>query len=39
MSKKTNLEYHPSQELPFISHLQKLEDSITDYNGTQKLDC
>jgi predicted transcriptional regulator len=30
MSKKTNLEYHPSQELPFISHLQKLEDSITD---------
>lgn len=30
MSKKNNLEYHSSQELPFISHLKKLEGSITD---------
>ncbi len=29
MSKKNNLEYHSSQELPFISHLKKLEGSIT----------
>jgi len=30
MSKKINLEYHSSEELRFIGHLQKIEKSITD---------